>query len=73
MKNFNLNSNKYPSSCDQPSAGIIKWPLLKSPGFHYHASSKAPKSHVKLITYMNNDNGFDLFIDVAFFMSHQLV
>ena len=24
-----LNPNKYNSSYDQPSAGLIKWPLLK--------------------------------------------
>ena len=33
-----LNSNKYPSSYNQPSADIIKWSLLKSPDFHSHAS-----------------------------------
>ena len=73
MKIFNLNSKKYPSSCDQPSAGIIKWPLLKSPGFHYHASSKAPKSHVKIITYMNSDNVIYLIVYVVFYMSPQLI
>ena len=35
-------------------------------------SSKAPKSHVKLITYMNNDNGFDILITVFFDMITQL-
>ena len=35
-KMFNLNSNKYTSSYDQPSADIIKWPLLKSAYFHSH-------------------------------------
>ena len=34
--------------------------------------SKAPKSHVKLITCMNNDNVFDLNISVVFAMSNQL-
>ena len=32
-----LSSNNYPYSYNQPSADIIKLPLLKSPGFHYHA------------------------------------
>ena len=36
------------------------------------SSSKEPKSHVKLVTYMNNDNQFDLLIDVVFSMSPQL-
>ena len=36
------------------------------------SSSKPPKSHVKLITYMNNDNAFDLLIAVFFAMSPQL-
>ena len=27
-----INSNKYPYSYDQPSANLIKWSLLKSPG-----------------------------------------
>ena len=38
MKLLTLNSNKYPSSYGQPSADIIKWPLLKSPEKHSHAS-----------------------------------
>ena len=38
MKFFALNSNKYPSSHYQPSAYLIKWTLLKSPDFHFHAS-----------------------------------
>ena len=163
MKASALNSYKYPSSYDQPSADLIKCPLLKSPDFHSHASqftkhfsfmtlegdtllqiqkywdsilyafwkyltankscppykslllehnniskflfppdthpkfstakenyealsralivhlakyttissSKAPKSHVKLITYMNNYNWFDLLIDFFFIMSPQ--
>ena len=29
-----LNSNKYTSYYNQPSADINKWPLLKSPYFH---------------------------------------
>ena len=32
-----LNSNNSPSSYKQPSAVIIKWPILKSPDFHSHA------------------------------------
>ena len=35
-------------------------------------SSKAPKLHAKLITYTNNDNGFDLIIAVVFDMIPQL-
>ena len=35
-KMFNLNSKKYTSSYNQPSADIIKWPLLKSAYFNYH-------------------------------------
>ena len=35
-------------------------------------SSKAQKSHVKLITYMNNDNVFDLLIDAVFSMIPQI-
>ena len=38
MKLSTLNSNKYPSSYDQTSADIIKWPLLKSPEKYSHAS-----------------------------------
>ena len=33
---------------------------------------KPPKSHVRLITYTNNDNGFDLLIAVVFAMIPQL-
>ena len=36
------------------------------------SSSKVPISHVKLITYMNDDNGFGLLIYVVFSMSPQL-
>ena len=36
------------------------------------SSSKAPILNVKLITYMNNYNGFDLLIYVVFSMSPQL-
>ena len=38
MKASVLNSFKYPSSYDQPSADLIKWPLLKSPDFHSRVS-----------------------------------
>ena len=34
--------------------------------------STSPKSHVKHITYMNIDNGFDLLVAVIFAMSTQL-
>ena len=33
---------------------------------------KAPKSHVKLITYLNIDKGFDLLIALVFYISPQL-
>ena len=33
-----LNSHNYHSSSKQPSSDINKWPLLKSPDFHSHAS-----------------------------------
>ena len=36
------------------------------------SSSKSTKSHVKLVTYMKNDNGFELLIDVVFAISPQL-
>ena len=36
------------------------------------SSSKSPTSHVKLITYMNSDNGFDLLLSVVFAMSSKL-
>ena len=36
------------------------------------SSSKAPKLHVDCITYMNNDNGFDLLIFVVFSMIPQI-
>ena len=164
MKSFALNSYIYPSYYYRPSADIIKWPILKSPYFHSHASqftkhlsfvtiegdthiqlqnggmpfisslcqypstyniwppynrfkaehhniskfllppythpkyatsqenfeefsralrdnpikyttissSKAPKFHVKLVTYMNNDNVFDLLIVVFSAISTQL-
>ena len=38
MKAYALNSNKYFSSHDQPSADPIKCKILKSPDFHSHAS-----------------------------------
>ena len=38
MKLLTLNSSKYPSSYDQPSANFIKFPLLKSPKKYSHAS-----------------------------------
>ena len=38
MELVTINSNKYPSSYDQPSDDIIKWPLLKSPEKYSHAS-----------------------------------
>ena len=34
--------------------------------------STAPKSHVKIFTYMNNDNGFDILVAVVFYNSPQL-
>ena len=34
--------------------------------------STAPKLHVKLITYMNNENGFGIIVDVVFAISSQL-
>ena len=34
--------------------------------------STAPKLHVKLITYMNNENGFIILVGVVFAMSTQL-
>ena len=36
------------------------------------SSSKAPKSHVKLVTHMHYDNGFELLIAVFFAISPQL-
>ena len=38
MKLLTLGSNKSPSSYDQPSAGLVKLPLLKSPEKYSHAS-----------------------------------
>ena len=38
MKASSIKPNKYPSSYKQPSAGLIKSPLLKSPELHSHAS-----------------------------------
>ena len=38
MKLLTLNSNKHPSYYDQPSADLIKWPLIKSPEKYSHAS-----------------------------------
>ena len=38
MKPSALNSNKYPSSYDQPSDDLIKFPLLQSPDYYSHAS-----------------------------------
>ena len=35
-------------------------------------SSKAPKSHLKLITYTNNENGLDILIGAVFATSPQL-
>ena len=51
--------------------------LSKSPRVHLVKdetipSSKSPKTYVKLITYMNNDNSFYLIIYVVFAMSPQL-
>ena len=48
MKAFSLNSKKSTSSYDQPSADIIKWPLLKSPYFHSHASQFT--KHISFMT-----------------------
>ena len=36
------------------------------------SSSKAPKSHVKLVTHMQYDNGYELLITVFFSVSPQL-
>ena len=36
------------------------------------SSSKSPKSHVKIVTYMHNENDFDVLISVVFDMSPQL-
>ena len=36
------------------------------------SSSKVTKWHVKIITYMNNDNGFDLLISLVFDINTQL-
>ena len=38
MKLLTLNSNKYSSSFDQPSANLIKFPLPKLPEQYSHAS-----------------------------------
>ena len=35
-------------------------------------SSKGPKSNVKFVTYMNNDNGFDILVAVVFGVITQL-
>ena len=35
---YPLNPHNSHSSTNQPSADINKWPLLKSPDFHSHAS-----------------------------------
>ena len=35
-------------------------------------SSIPPKSHVKIVTYMNSDNVFDILLGVVFSISHQL-
>ena len=35
-------------------------------------SSKAPKSHVKIVTHIHYDNGFELLISIVFTMSPQL-
>ena len=36
MKYYALNTYKSPSSYDQPSADLIKWPLLRSPEKYSH-------------------------------------
>ena len=36
-------------------------------------SSKEPKSHVKFVTYMNNDNGFDILVSIVFYISPKLI
>ena len=38
MQILNPNSDKSPSSYDQPSDGLIKFPLLKSPEKYSHSS-----------------------------------
>ena len=38
IKNYSSNSYKSSSSYYQPSGDLIKRPIIKSPGFHYHAS-----------------------------------
>ena len=43
-----LSSNNSPYSYNQPSDDIIKWPLLKSPYFHSHASQ-----FTKNLSFMN--------------------
>ena len=51
-KASSLKPNKYPSSYDQPSADLIKSPLLKSPWFHYHASQFT--KHISSMTLEGN-------------------
>ena len=48
MKLSTLNSNKLAYSYDQPSADLIKWTLLKSPGKYYHSSQFT--KHISSIT-----------------------
>ena len=43
MKPSALNSNKYPSSYDQPSDDLIKFPLLQSPDYYSHESKFAKR------------------------------
>ena len=50
-------------------SGALRFHILKD---NIISSSKATKLHVKLITYMNNDNGFGLIIAVVFVMIPQL-
>ena len=52
MKAPDLNSYKYPYSYDQPSADLIKFPLLKSPDFQYRASQLT--EHLSFMTVEGN-------------------
>ena len=53
----------------QAFSGSLLFRLVKDATIH---SSTAPKSHVKLIPYMNIDNFFDLLFSVVFAVSTQL-
>ena len=69
---FPLDTHPKCSKAKENYESFYKAPRVNLVKFKTITSSKAPKPHGKLITYINIDNGFDLLIAFVFAMGTQL-